>query len=104
MSKAAPWKWALVVLLVGVAAAIHWWPAPPVKVELLPYSDTPPAWDGSYPHLLISFTDTSTKPQFKFSISMVAPTVRHDNPVDEFEATCIPDASFCGRPTCSSPM
>ena len=77
------WKWAVVVLLVGLAAAIRWWPVAPLKVELLPYSDTPPAWDGSYPHLIISLADAPKKPEFKFSISAVAPTVRHEDPANE---------------------
>lgn len=84
MTRSSIWKWAFVALLVGLTAAIHWWPAPPVKVELLPYSDTPPAWDGSYPHLIVSLGDASKKPQFKSSISMVAPTARHLDPVNGF--------------------
>ena len=85
MTKSSLWKWALVVLLVGLAAAIRWWPAPTVKVELLPYSDTPPAWDGSYPHLVVSLADAPKKPQVEFSVSMVAPTVRHENTVNDFD-------------------
>jgi YD repeat-containing protein len=85
MTKVSVWKWALVAALIGLAAAIHWWPAPPVKVELLPFSDTAPAWDGSYPHLIISLADAPKKPQFNFLVSMVAPTVRHETPLNEFD-------------------
>lgn len=83
--KRSAWKWALFAFLILFAAAIHWWPTPPVKVELLPFSDTPPAWDGSYPYLIISPILESNKPQFKFSISMVVPTIRHEKPVNEFD-------------------
>lgn len=69
----------------SVAAAIHWWPAPPLKVELLPFSEMPPAWDGSYPYLIISPVEGSTKPRFKSAISLVQPTVRHDSPLNEFD-------------------
>ncbi len=79
------WKWVLFAVLIGAAAAIHWWPAPPVKVELLPYSDIPPAWDGSQPYLIISPTGGSGKPQFRSVISMVSASVRHDAPVNEFD-------------------
>ncbi len=52
------WKWLLVLVLIWVAAVIWWGPARPVqsgpvKVELLPFSDIPPAWDGSRPTLII---------------------------------------------------
>ncbi len=78
------WKWALAFILVGVAAALWWWPSPPVKVELLPFSHTPPAWDGSQPWLIISPTAGSASVKFKAEIAMVKPTVRHDTPVNEF--------------------
>ncbi len=77
-------KWALFGFLILLAAAIHWWPTPPVKVELLPFSDTPPAWDGSYPYLIISPITGSKTQQFKFLVAMVAPTVRHEESANEF--------------------
>jgi len=79
------WKWMLFALLLAVAGAVFFWPARPVKVELLPFSDTPPAWDGSFPFLIISPVAASNKPQFKSVISMVPPTVRHDAPLNEFD-------------------
>ena len=84
MNRRSIWKWALFAVLIIVAAAIHWWPAPPVKVELLPFSDTPPAWDGSYPYVVISPVAGSGPLKFQSSISMVKPTARHDAPVNEF--------------------
>lgn len=78
-------KWALSAVLVCLAVVIGWWPSRPVKVELLPFSDTPPAWDGSYPYLIITPVAGSKKPEFKSAISMVQPTVRHDSPVNEFD-------------------
>ena len=79
------WKWALFVQMIGVAAAVFFWPTPPVKVELLPFSTTPPAWDGSYPYLIITPVAGSKKPEFNSAIAMVPPTVRHDSPVNEFD-------------------
>jgi hypothetical protein len=78
------WKWALVVILVCLAAALWWWPSPPVKVELLPFSNMPPAWDGSQPWLIISPIAGSTPLKFRTEIAMVKPTVRHESPVNEF--------------------
>jgi YD repeat-containing protein len=85
MSRRSIWTWTLFAALIVAAAAIHLWPAPPLKVELLPFSDTPPAWDGSYPYLIISPVAGSKKPEFKSAISMVKPTSRHDSPVNEFD-------------------
>jgi len=78
-------KWALFVLLLILFGVIWFWPHPPVKVELLPFSDTPPAWDGSYPYLIISPVANSTPPKFSSSIKLVQPTIRHDAPVNNFE-------------------
>jgi YD repeat-containing protein len=79
------WKWALFALMIAFAAAVFFWPAPPVKVELLPFSNTPPAWDGSYPFLIITPVAGPKKPTFKSAISMVPPTVRHDSHLNEFD-------------------
>lgn len=73
------------MLLLGAAAAIHWWPTPPLKIELLPFSNTPPAWNGSQPHLIITVVPGSKKLQFKSEISMVLPTIRHESPINQFE-------------------
>jgi YD repeat-containing protein len=78
------WKWSVAVILVGVAAALWWWPSPPVKVELLPFSNTPPAWDGSQAWLIMAPVAGSTPLKFKTEIAMVKPSVRHESPVNEF--------------------
>lgn len=80
------WKWALVLAFLGCAEFLFLWkrPAPPVKVELLPFTDSPPAWDGSQPWLIISPIAGKGAIRLKASIEMVKPTVRHDAPVNEF--------------------
>ena len=78
------WKWTLVALLVSLAAIIWWWPARPTQVELLPFSDVPPAWDGSQPWLIISPISGSKPVKFGIGVEMVKPTVRHASPVNEF--------------------
>jgi YD repeat-containing protein len=82
------WKWGLFLVLVGCSAFLLLWkPARrPVKVELLPFADLPPAWNGSYPYLVISPLDLETDPaKFRSSILLVQPTVRHDSPINGFE-------------------
>jgi len=82
------WKWALFLVLVGCSAfLLIWKPAPrAVKVELLPFADLPPAWNGSYPYLVISPVDLATDPvKFRSSILLIKPTVRHDSPINEFQ-------------------
>lgn len=60
--------------------------APKAKVQLLLFTDSPPAWNGSYPYLSISPVDPeSDHVQFKNSIALIKPTVRHDSPVNEFQ-------------------
>lgn len=79
------WKWALFTLFLIISGVIWFWPQPSVKVELLPFSDTPPDWDGSYPYLIISPAAGSVPFKFTSSIKLVQPTVRRDAPVDNFE-------------------
>jgi YD repeat-containing protein len=56
------------------------------NVELLPFTDSRPAWDGSFPNLAISLTDVSSgHAKFNSSIRLIKPTVRHDSPINEFE-------------------
>jgi YD repeat-containing protein len=86
--QGARWKWGIALLLfAGAAFLLFWKPAPrPVKVELLPFTDSPPAWNGSYPFLVTSPVDlASGQVQFKGSIVLMKPTVRHDSPVNEFQ-------------------
>jgi len=78
------------VFLVLVAAAVFLIFQRPsnhaVHVELLPFTDSPPAWDGSYPYLVISPVDVALKRKnFQHSILLIKPTVRHDLPVNEFQ-------------------
>ena len=79
------WKWGLFLLLLIFAAAIWFWPRRAAKVELLPFSDSPPAWDGSYPYLIISPVANSTPLKFTNSIKLIQPTIRHEGPVNNFE-------------------
>lgn len=88
MNYRSMWKWALFAALIATAAGIQWWPkktAPPAKVELLPYSDSPPASNGSYPYLVISPVAGSDTPKFKAALLSIAPTIRHQVPVNEFD-------------------
>lgn len=87
-SLASTWKWDIAVLLLASAGVLLIWrpAARPVKVELLPFTDSPPAWNGSYPYLIISPVDIgSGHVTFKSSVLLVKPTVRHDSPIDEFQ-------------------
>lgn len=81
----AAWKWILCGLLTVAAIVIWRWPSRPPGIELLPFSDSPPSWDGSYPYLVISPVTASSPATFAFAIKMVTPTLRHDAPVNEFE-------------------
>jgi len=85
--KPSFWKWGTVLALVAFSAfLILHKPAPkPVRVELLPFTDSPPAWDGSYPYLVISPIGVeSGRLQFKSEIKLVKPSLQHDSPVNEF--------------------
>jgi len=81
------WKWVVVFLLL-VCSAVLFFRKPvsrPVRVELLPFTDSPPAWNGSYPYVVISPADGgSGRVRFRSSISFLAPTLRHETPVNEF--------------------
>jgi YD repeat-containing protein len=81
------WKWIVVlVLLVVATVVVRWKPsARPVKIELLPITDSFPPWNGSYPSVVISVASDSGRISFKSSIALVKPTVRHDAPVNQFE-------------------
>jgi YD repeat-containing protein len=84
------WKWALALALVVCSMFLFLWKpaAHLVKVELLPFTDAPPAWDGSYPYMVISLLagpgPGSGPVKFQASISQLQPTVRHDAPVNDF--------------------
>ncbi len=77
------WKWLVFLAVTGCLVLLV--PRKP-KVELLPFTDSPPAWDGSYPYLVISLDDHDPgRPKFKASVATEKPTLRHDTPVNEFE-------------------
>jgi YD repeat-containing protein len=84
-------KWGLFVLLLACSAAIFWWPQrsarpqPPAKAELLPFTDSPPEWDGSYPYLRIFLPSVSRSLGFASAIAMLPPTIRHDSQVNEID-------------------
>jgi YD repeat-containing protein len=87
------WKWGVFAALVVCSAVLFLRKptAEPVKVELLPFTDSPPVWDGAYPYLVVSSTADSNvggggaaSVKFKSSISLVKPTLRHDSAVNEF--------------------
>ena len=86
------WKWGVFLLLVGCSVVLLFRkPAVrTVRVELLPFTDSPPAWDGAYPFVVVSLSDaasTAAEPApvgFKSSIALVKPTVRQNSPVNEF--------------------
>jgi len=75
-----------VLVLVATSAFLLWWRPSlhPVKVELLPFTDSRPTWDGSYPYVIISPIAGSRPPKFGTSFSSIKPTVRHDSPVNDF--------------------
>ena len=81
------WKWAAFLALMACSAFLFLRKQPliPPKVELLPYSDTPPVWDGSHPYMVISSVAGSSPAKFSASVALIKPTVRHDAPVNEFE-------------------
>lgn len=78
------WKWGLFVVLIALATVFYFAPRPATKVELLPFTDSPPAWDGSYPYVVISPVVGSVPAKFETFISMIKPTARHDSPVNDF--------------------
>ncbi len=80
------WKWAVVLFLIGLSCFLFFRRpvSPPVKVELLPFTDSPPAWDGSFPYVDIALIPGSTPPKFQTSILPIQPTVRHESPVNDF--------------------
>jgi YD repeat-containing protein len=81
------WKWSVFVVLVATAAFLLLGKASThsVKVELFPFTDSRPAWDGSHLYLVISFGNIGSEhAKFKSSTLLNKPTVRHDVPINEF--------------------
>jgi YD repeat-containing protein len=81
------WKWGVFAGLIACAAFLflHKNQPHPVKVEVLPFTDSPPSWDGSYPYVVISMAAGSGAVKFTSSILQVALTLHHDAPVNEFD-------------------
>ena len=80
------WKWVIVIALVACSVYLLFRKPAQVKVELLPFTDSPPAWDGSYPYMVISPVDLGSEHlKFKGSIALIRPTVHHVSPVNEFQ-------------------
>ena len=81
------WKWGVFLGLVYCLVLLMLWNRPPrpVKIELLRFTDSPPAWDGSHPYLTISPVFGSLPISFKSSIELISPTLHHDAPVNEFQ-------------------
>ena len=79
------WKWGIVLLLIASSAflILHKPTPKPVKVELLPFTDSPPSWDGSYPYLVI-FPVATGPSRFKSEIKLIKPSLHHDSPINEF--------------------
>jgi YD repeat-containing protein len=79
------WKWVVVVALVACATFLLF-RKPSNRVELLPFTDSRPAWDGSYPYLTTSAVDVGSEhPKFKSSLLLIKPTAHHESSVNEFQ-------------------
>jgi YD repeat-containing protein len=80
------WKWVVVLALLCCSAflLVAKLPSRLLKVELLPFSTSPPGWDGSQPWVVITPIAAPGRLRFKVSISMVKPTLRHNVPLNEF--------------------
>jgi YD repeat-containing protein len=79
--------WGLLLLAIFIAFIVVWKAANrPAKVELLPFTESPPVWNGSHPYLVLSQVDLQFAPaSFRSSIREIAPTLRHDSLVNEFQ-------------------
>jgi len=63
---------------------VHFQPA--LEPEFLPVNTEIPAWDGSYPYVVISpVISGAGSVTFQSSVSLNKPSVRHDLPVNEFQ-------------------
>ena len=69
------WKWGVFLGLVYCLILLILWNRPPrpVKIELLPFTDSAPAWDGSDPYLTISAGAGSVPITFKSSVELIRP-------------------------------
>jgi YD repeat-containing protein len=82
------WKWAVAVVLFAPSLLLLF--QKPFlhssRLQRQHFPDPPPEWNGSYPYLVVTATDTgSTIFELKTSVQLVEPTVRHDAPVNEFQ-------------------
>ena len=80
------WKWVVALVLVACSALlIVRKPSAKSSKVLLPFMDSHPEWNGSYPYLIISTTGIATgSVKFESSILLLQATVRHEAPVNEF--------------------
>jgi hypothetical protein len=79
------WKWGVVVVLVACAATLLFWRRSG-GVELLPFTNSRPAWDGSYPYLTLSAVDVASGPmKFDSSLLLIKPSARHESSINEFQ-------------------
>jgi len=82
------WKWAVAfvffassLLLLFQKPFLH-----SSRLQRQHFPDPPPEWNGSYPYLIVTATDTGSSTfELKTSVQLVEPTVRHDAPVNEFQ-------------------
>jgi YD repeat-containing protein len=82
----------IVLLCVGAVWMVYKMPLPTQRPrphrppELLPIKETHPAWDGSYPYLVIHANAAGQGPyHFQSSVTQLKPTVRHELPINEFQ-------------------
>jgi|ERR1022692_406322 YD repeat-containing protein len=86
------WKWGVFLVLVACSAVLLFRkPTPrPLRVELLPFPDSPPSWDGAQPYLVVSPVEASkidakaAQVRFNSSVSLVKLNLQHDSPLNEF--------------------
>jgi hypothetical protein len=80
------WKWIVFLILISFSGFLLFRKPSPalVPVELLPAPDSKPDWNGSYPYLVISLSNLkSSEANFKSSITLNTPSLRHDSPMNE---------------------
>jgi hypothetical protein len=81
------WKWVLALALFACSILLAFQkPSGSLKVELLPFPDSPLEWNESYPYLIVSPIDAGSEhPKFESCILIVRPTVHHVAPINEFQ-------------------
>jgi YD repeat-containing protein len=77
------WKWVVVFVLFLCVAFLVFRKPWQVHVELLPFEDSPPEWNGSYPYLSISMDTAPGNAKFNSSILLIKPSADHPSPTNE---------------------